>query len=100
MCPPVMITVLSSLGCNGLSDYFRHLAQAWPALPCPKLGQVCQVLLSLSYSDTRLVSIQPPINKNFVAEMATEQESKVIPGKAGPASHEEAPVGKKEEEEE
>ena len=52
------------------------------------------------YSETRVVSSQPPISRNFVSEMATAQESKVIPGKEGPASHVVAPVGRKEEEEE
>ena len=35
-----------------------------------------------------------------MAEMATAQESKVIPGKEGLTSHMDAPVGRKEEEEE
>ena len=85
---------------NVESDYLLHLAQAWPALPWTRLGQVCQEPVSLSYSEIRLVSSQPPISRNFVAEMATAQESKVIPGKEGPASHLVAPVGRKEEEEE
>ena len=103
LCPPVMMTVFPSLGynhTNGEFDYHLHLAQAWPALPWTRLGQVCQEPVSLSYSEIRLVSSQPPISRNFVAEMATAQESKVIPGKEGPASHLVAPVGRKEEEEE
>ena len=77
-----------------------HLTQAWPALPWTKLGQISQEPVSLSYSETCRVSSQPPISRNFVAEMATAQESKVIPGKEGPTSHLDAPVGRNEEEEE
>ena len=95
-----MMTVLPSLGYNQWEPPDIHLAHAWPALAWTKLGQVSQEPVSLSYSETCVVSSQPTISRNFVSEMATAQESKVIPGKEGPASHLVAPVGRKEEDEE